>query len=99
MTTTTEVSTMGNIEHSEVVEAVAARLPGAVTRGRASNLLRALEEAGYVVVPAAQLRGAVEAEHARFHEYVRHYGRLGYDADHLDRYLRGEFAIPPAGGQ
>lgn len=32
-------------------------------------------------------------ERTRIHAYVKRYGRLGYDADHLDRFLRGEFEI------
>jgi hypothetical protein len=35
---------------TEVIEAVAARLPGAVTVARASNLLYALDAAGYAVI-------------------------------------------------
>jgi hypothetical protein len=50
---------MSLIEREQVIEAVAARLPGAVTRARASNVLHALDEAGYAVVPAADWRGAV----------------------------------------
>jgi hypothetical protein len=46
---------MGLTGRDEVIEAVAARLPGAVTRARASNVLRALDEAGYVVVRADDL--------------------------------------------
>jgi hypothetical protein len=49
------------------------------------------------VVAASDHRGAVEAERAKFHEYVRQYGRLGYDGRHLDSFLRGEFDVPSRG--
>jgi hypothetical protein len=47
---------MNNTAHDEIVDAVAARLPGAGTRARAANTLRALYAAGYEVVPAGTLR-------------------------------------------
>jgi hypothetical protein len=39
------------MSHDEITDAIAARLPGAVTRARAANVLRALSQAGYEVVP------------------------------------------------
>lgn len=53
----------------------------------------------YVVLRADDYQGAVSPE--RVHAYIKAYGRLGYDAAHLDAYLRGEFDAPSTttGGQ
>lgn len=40
-----------------------------------------------VVRLGEQFQVAVEAERAKFHDYLRQYGRLGYDGPHLDHFL------------
>jgi hypothetical protein len=45
-------------------------------------------------VRADHHRGALDAERAKFHEYVRQCGRLGYDGPHLDHFLATYSATP-----